>query len=297
MKEKISIIAWGAMADVLYATPIVRLIRRTFPETYIVWMVRNKFAEVLQTNPDVDEVRVFKLPTGYATRQDAEYVMDQEILAQAKGGEFTRCFDLQYWPRHGNFYERPHEDFISLRARNAGIAPTNIKDRSVVLEVSQDDEKAALKFVLENVGYPDDDGVYPQFITVNHISYAASPVWSFENYEKLVQLLDEQLIMAVFTGAPNEPIPEGAIDARGMPYMQWAELISMSDLWLGLDSGAVALACASDTPIIKLHSRDFPLAKTGIKAMGLRKDNVLELCPAPSPESMADLIMENMKSG
>jgi ADP-heptose:LPS heptosyltransferase len=134
------------------------------------------------------------------------------------------------------------------------------------------------------------------FITVNHISYAASPVWSFKNYSDLVDLLDQEYgVISVFTGAPNEPIPEHCVDARGMPYRTWCALISESNLWLGLDSGAVALACATDTPIIKLHSKDFPINKTGIKAMGLREHDVLELFPAPNYEAMAELIVEKMR--
>lgn len=289
MKETIAIVAWGAMADVLYATPIVRQIRCMNPEAHITWLIRDKFAEVIETNPYIDRMEKFALPDGYETRQDAEYVMDREILAFANS-MFDKVYDLQYWPRYSNFYERPTEDFISLRARNAGLDPTQIQDRSIAMSYSDDDLFSTERFYLEYL-----DGT-EGFITVNHISYAASPVWSLDNYAQLVKLLAEKRIDAVFTGAPNEPIPEGAIDARGMPYREWASLINMSDLWLGLDSGAVALACSGDVPIIKLHSPDFPLRKTGIKAMGLRTDNkVLELCPAPSPESMAELIMENMR--
>jgi len=292
MREMIAIIAWGAMADVLYATPIVRQIRCMFPEAYIVWLVRDKFSDVIQGNRDIDEVRTFTLPTGHDNRQDAEYVMDQEILKYAQNKEFARYYDLQYWPRHSNFFENPTEDFITLRARNAGLDPAQIVDRSVALEFSREDDKLTMHWMM-------DKGIYNQekkFITCNHISYAASPVWSFENYDKLVDILDDEYgVMSVFTGAPNEPIPEHCIDARGMPYRRWAMLIRGSNLWLGLDSGAVALAAASATPIIKLHSKDFPLAKTGIKTMGLRQENVLELCPAPNPEAMAELIVENMR--
>ena len=283
-KETIGIIAWGAMADVLYATPIVRQIRRANPEAHITWLIRDKFAEVVETNPDINAVKTFTLPTGYDSRQDAELKMDCQILIEAHDN-FDRVFDLQYWPRHSNFFERPSEDFISLRARNAGLAaPT---DRKIVLECTPGDLQATADFVKAN-GIAK---VTDKFITVNHISYAASPVWPPGNYESLVTELASRGIKSVFTGAPNEPIPDGAIDARGMPYRVWANLISISDLWLGLDSGAVALACASNTPIIKLHSPDFPLNKTGIRAMGLRNDSkVLELCPAPGVSTMADFI-------
>lgn len=291
MKETIAIIAWGAMADVLYATPIVRQIRRTNPEAHITWMIRDKFAEIIQGNPDIDVVLTFKLPDGYPTRQDAEYVMDKEILVQANE-TFDKVYDLQYWPRYSNFYERPTEDFISLRARNAGIDPASITDRRIELQYSRDDDRMNMRYMMDkNIGNN------RRFITCNHISYAASAMWSLENYSDLVDILDhEHGVMSVFTGAPNEPIPEHCIDARGMPYREWSMLMRASNLWLGLDSGAVALACSSDVPIIKLHSHDFPLGKTGIKAMRLRTDDkVLELCPAPNPESMVELIMENMR--
>lgn len=288
IKETIAVIAWGAMADVLYATPLVRHIRQLHPEAKIDWLVRDKFAPVVEGNPDIDYVVPFTLPDGHDSRQDAEYVMDALILEYAKS-RYDKFYDLQYWPRYSNFYENPTEDFISLRARNAGLNASAVRDRKIVLAPSAEDANLAERFYLDHL-----DGV-ERFITVNHISYAASPVWSLQNYQLLVGYLKNRDILAVFTGAPNEPIPDGAIDARGMPYKAWAGMIQLSDLWLGLDSGAVALACSTDTPIIKLHSRDFPLAKTGIKAMGLRTDNVLELCPAPNPGSLTDIIEGMLK--
>lgn len=290
--ETIAIIAWGAMADVLYATPIVRHIRQLHPDAEVSWLIRDKFAEVVETNPDINHVVHFKLPDGYRSRQEAEYAMDQMILQQSNQ-KYDRVYDLQYWPRYSNFYEDPNEDFVSLRARNAGLDPTAITDRSVTLLNTEGDYLAATDFRNSKMSKHLDK----PFITVNHISYAASPVWSLQNYSDLVDILDdEHNIMSVFTGAPHETIPEHAFDARGMPYRAWSALIADSNLWLGLDSGAVALACASNTPIIKLHSPDFPLAKTGIKGMGLRSKNVLELSPAPNVESMVDLIVGMMEN-
>ncbi len=291
MTETIAIVAWGAMADVLYATPIVRHIRQLHSDATIFWYIRDKFESVVETNPHIDHVIRTGLPIDYPSRQEAEHVMDRMILDNAH----RRCdkvYDLQYWPRHSNFYERPNEDFISLRARNAGLDPAQIKDRRIVLGITAEDAEEAREFAMRKLG----KNLGKLFITVNHISYAASPVWSFDNYERLVDMLDDQYgVLCFFTGAPNEPIPEHCIDARGLPYRVWASLIADSQLWLGLDSGAVALACASDTPIIKLHSNDFPLAKTGIKSMGLRDKDVLELCPAPNVEAMAELIVEKMR--
>lgn len=285
MTETIAIIAWGAMADVLYATPIVRHIRRLHPDATITWLVRDKFAEIIETNPDIDDVDPFTLPLGHVNRQDAEYVMDQLILETAKT-EYDRYFDLQYWPRHSNFYEYPTEDFISLRARNAGLDPSAITDRSIVLETTEYDSKLINDFILDNHL----DG---KLIAINHISYASSFVWSFDQYQQLTNILQGSNIKCVFTGAPNEPLPQNAYDARGMPYRQWMKLIACSDFYLGLDSGAKTLAAATDTPMIILHSKDFPLQKTGCQVMRIRTYDIWELTTIPSVETIINLMESN----
>lgn len=287
VNQHIAIVAFGAMADCLYATPIVRHIRMLHPEAHISWLIRDKFLEVVETNPDIDEVVPFVLPEGYASRQEAEHVMDREMLADAKAN-YDQVYDLQYWPRYSNFYERPAEDFISLRARNAGLDPAKIIDRKIILNLTNKDLDNIKRFYLEHL-----DGT-KGFITVNHISYSASPVWSFDNYAKLVGLLRAKHIDAVFTGAPNEPIPEGTIDARGMPYREWAALIGISDLFLGLDSGAKALAASTKTPMIILQSKDFQLQKTGCVAMGIRTEKIKELITIPTVDCLADMILSEI---
>lgn len=304
MKTTIAIVAWGAGADILYATPIVRKIREENPCAHITWIVRDIFADLVATNPYIDAVKEVYLPSFEKDKQSNEYVMDQMAHAIATSPTYDKCYYLQYWPRFTNFYENPNEDFISLRARNAGIDPSSIKDRRPILMVTDADKKA-VDDKFSNLDWS-------KVITCNHISYAASPCWSFAQYGDLAIRLKDVNLNIMFTGAHHERIPTistsstktddlnreievytDAIDARGLPFRQWAKCISRSSLWLGLDSGAVAFACSTNVPIIKLHSPDFPIRKTGIKAMGLRTDDkVLELCPAPSVETVFNLIMK-----
>ncbi len=289
MTQTIAVIAWGAMADVLYATPIVRHIRELHPDSLITWIVRDKFAEVVELNPHINAVLKWQLPEGFSSRQEAEHVMDKQILAHAKAN-FDKVYDLQYWPRHANFYENPNEDFISLRARNAGLDPAAIKDRSIVSTLSQSDLDEAKAFIAKN------QLEHRWFVTVNHISYAASPVCTFDYYQQIVDLVQHlpMGVDVVFTGATNEPIPSGGIDARGLSYRVWQAIIGMSDFYVGLDSGAKTLACATKVPMAILHSRDFPLKKTGCASMGIRTSNVMELTTIPSPSSLVDVIASHI---
>lgn len=284
---RIGIIAWGAMCDVLTATPIVHYIRQKNPIARITWLVRDKFADAILNNPDINEVKTFTLPEGYPTRQDAEHVMHKQICDYAKSN-FDLVIKGQYWPEFNNFYENPNEDFISLRARNAGLNPTEITDRKIILGFSEKDVVDAYSFARNN------DIDWSKTITCNHISYAASPCLSFQQYQVLADLLKEKGLNIVFTGASDEPIPSGenVIDARGISYKAWALLIEESKLWMGLDSGAKALAAAGNAFVLVLHNtRDFPLAKTGAQAMGIRTQNIIELTPPfPSIESLVGLI-------
>jgi len=65
----------------------------------------------------------------------------------------------------------------------------------------------------------------------------------------------------------------------------------MSDFYLGLDSGAKTLACASEVPMIVLHSRDFSLQKTGCVSMGIRTEKIKELTTIPTVDCLADMIL------
>ena len=283
---KIGFLQFGAMADAAYAIPILKHVRKIYPEAHITWCIRDKFAELIETLPYLDDVKRYKLPEGYSSRQEAEHIMWQQMKDEANIS-FDKVIKPQQWPDH-NFW-RSGLDLLSLMAENAGFSPSEITDRSIEVFYTSQDIKQHEIFINKN----NLNG--KKYITCNHISYAAQPMWSLEKYQQLVDNLLEHDIYSVFTGAHNEVIPNRAIDARGMPFRQWGICIKNSHLYLGLDSGAKTLAASTKVPMIILHALDFPLSKTSCRSMGIRTTNIWELCPAPNVETIYNVIMENMK--
>lgn len=53
---KILILKFSALGDVVHTLPIAATIRKTIPDATLVWMVEERFQELLCGNPDVDEV-------------------------------------------------------------------------------------------------------------------------------------------------------------------------------------------------------------------------------------------------
>jgi heptosyltransferase-1 len=57
--QKIGVIMFGLMGDVLIRTPVIRVLKKLYPDAKIIAMVDPIGKAVLQNNPDVDEIIVF----------------------------------------------------------------------------------------------------------------------------------------------------------------------------------------------------------------------------------------------
>src|SRR3990167_8117919 len=62
IQGKFLIIKFGAMGDVLRTTPLLRRLKKDFPDCWISWVTDEKSAEVLKNNPFIDDLLVFSLP-------------------------------------------------------------------------------------------------------------------------------------------------------------------------------------------------------------------------------------------
>jgi heptosyltransferase-1 len=56
--RRILLIRLSAIGDVVMATPLIRTLRRTYPDAYLAWMVESGAAGLLRNNSDLDEVMV-----------------------------------------------------------------------------------------------------------------------------------------------------------------------------------------------------------------------------------------------
>lgn len=54
--NKILIIRLSAIGDVVFASPLIKALRRTYPRAHLAWLVEPAAAPLLRNNPDLDEV-------------------------------------------------------------------------------------------------------------------------------------------------------------------------------------------------------------------------------------------------
>ncbi|MEW5802162.1 MAG: glycosyltransferase family 9 protein [bacterium] len=57
--RKIAIIKLSAIGDVVHALPVASALRERYPDAHLAWIVQGKCRDILEGNPDLDEVIVF----------------------------------------------------------------------------------------------------------------------------------------------------------------------------------------------------------------------------------------------
>jgi len=77
--QKILIIRFSSLGDVLLATPLIRLLRARFPNSQIDFVVRTEYADLIQFNPNLSRVIEFNIKRGFpALRQLRKNIRDQK---------------------------------------------------------------------------------------------------------------------------------------------------------------------------------------------------------------------------
>jgi lipopolysaccharide heptosyltransferase II len=91
---KILLIRLRLIGDVVFTTPILRALKRTFPDARLTYLVERDAAAVVAGNPHLDEVLVIPLTSGWRRVRD-----DVKLARQLRAAQFDVVIDLHGGPR------------------------------------------------------------------------------------------------------------------------------------------------------------------------------------------------------
>jgi heptosyltransferase I len=91
---KILLIRLRLIGDVVFTTPMVRALKRTFPESRLTYVVEQDAAAVVATNPHLSEVIVIPRSRGWRRLRD-----DVRLARRLRAERFDVVFDLHGGPR------------------------------------------------------------------------------------------------------------------------------------------------------------------------------------------------------
>ena len=100
--RRILMIKPSALGDVVTAIPVLRGLRRTFPEAHVAWLVSTNCAGLLRPDRDLDEVILFqRRKLGRCWRSAAAAGELKRLIGTLRSGRFDWVLDLQGLLRSG----------------------------------------------------------------------------------------------------------------------------------------------------------------------------------------------------
>lgn len=102
--RRVLIIKPSSLGDIVTATPVLRGLRRSFPQAHIAWLVNSEYAPLLRDDTDLNELILFERGKFRRLRKWPAALADlARLRRQARAGEFDWAIDLQGLLRSGLF--------------------------------------------------------------------------------------------------------------------------------------------------------------------------------------------------
>ncbi len=309
--DKIVIKATNWVGDTILTTPAIRLLRRQFPGAKIVCIARPWVMELLIDNRDIDELwreEQTKNPAGVASLIYRLRASNFDL-----GVIFPNSFysAFLFWAggvKHRLGYNRDGRRWLLTEAVPVtneilkvhqveyylnilrSICDVDNAERKLILPVNEQ-VAVEVKNLLEQAGILSNDRT--PFIGINPGAYYGSAKrWLPERFAEVASYLQlKYRAKIVITGTAQErPIANTIVElaqakqiynlAGEITLRQLIALLSMLDIYITNDSGAMHIAAAVDTPVVAIFgSTDWiTTAPYSSKAIIVRKDTECAPC-------------------
>jgi len=289
--QKILLIRPDHLGDVLFTTPALRLLRSTFPQASITYMVGEWSKEIVKNNPNIDEIITCPFP--WFTRQPkrspvAPYLLLLREARCLRTYDFDLAINLRFdfsWgamlayyagiPQRVGFNIRECKPFLS---RAIPYLPDRHEVEQNLLLVrecigAEMGNTAPDGTALEFRTTPDDEAFAESrlasilcqrpIIAIHPGAGAAAKLWTSEGFAQVADTLAQRYgARIILTGSAAEQslVQEVAGQMINSPLIitdatlsQLAAVFRRCDLAIGVDSGAMHLAVAMGTPSVHLY--------------------------------------------
>lgn len=282
--QRILVVRTDRIGDVLLSTPVISALRAAYPFAYIAMMVRPYAKDILEGNPDLDQIILYDRDGKHKSWQrslkfarnlkkkrfDIAIVLHPTnrahivtFLAGIKkriGYGRKLGFLLTDRIRHTKHLGEKHELEYSLDlVRHLGILT---EDKKVFMPLRQDAEEWAKElFAREGIGTKD------KLLAIHPAASCPSKIWPAERFAEVAERLADKYGFKVLLLAGPKDTHLAQKIAKGMHHAcldlagrtsvaQLASLLKRCSLFISNDSGPVHIASAVGTPVISIFGRN-----------------------------------------
>jgi heptosyltransferase-2 len=281
--KRILVVRTDRIGDVLLSTPAIRALRYNYPAAYIAVMVSPYAKEIVEGNPDIDEVIIYDKDfkhrswlrsLKFASRLGKKHfdlalilhpTNRAHLIAFFAGIKRRVGFDrklgflLTDRIRHTKQEGQKHELEYSLDlVRHLGIQP---QDKQLVMPIKPESEKWAEElFSRESLNAQD------KLLGIHPAASCPSKIWPAERFAQAADKLADRygFKVLIFSGAKDIRLAETlknnlrhpAVNLAGKTSVsQLASVLKRCRLFISNDSGPVHIACAVGVPVISIFGR------------------------------------------
>ncbi len=281
--KKILFVRLRLIGDVLMTTPSLKVLKESFPEAKIYYLVEPPQDELLRGNPDIDELIVI--------RRDSSFKELLSLVRRMRRERFDVAIDFHGGPRASfltllsgaklriGYNYSPRKIFYHLKVERGvkeGYIHSVLNQFNLIkaLGVESEDlpplfmqeldssEREKLEKILE-----ESDLEEKKFIVMHVSAGNQYREWGVENWKKLIEIIlnKGKNLKVALIGSEKDLIYEehlkfpivvsfiGKLNLREV-----RELIKKSLLFVGPDSGPMHIASTTETPIIALFGPTTP---------------------------------------
>lgn len=287
--ERILLIRFGSIGDVVLTTPTIRAVRRAFPDAYIAMLVGDRAADVVLSNPHLNEVIVFRreVKTFSETRRTAAMLRERDFHISIDMKRKFRSSLLAYrsgaklrigYHKPGGFLCTvkipPVADKHTVEQNLSLLKPLGIEGADLDPEMFLlDEERDYANSVFQSQGLTSDSPI------IGFFPGAGWPAkcWLVDRFAAIGDLAVEEFNaqVVIFSGPGEADIVDnvaGQMKASAilikdeMTLPQLAAMIEKCDLFLSNDTGPMHISVAVKTTTIGLfgpgdHVRFYPIGE------------------------------------
>jgi len=273
--NRILVIQFRPIGDVLLSTPLIKLLRDAYPEAHIAFLVERIPGQVLEDNPHLDEII-------YYEHKKSDIIGSYKFFRSLKKQHFDLVIDLLGTPgtAWATFFSRAKYRVgytVRIRKYVYNIRVSNIVEerysalKKLVLlkSIGINAEESTLYFPLRNEHYEFAEKFFSEHgIPEKNFTVCLSPTsgrqavrWRKEGYAALNDLLVEKYrakIIMLWGGDGEKEYVQEILNLTAFPPVlipntsvnQMAAVIKRCSLFIGNDSGVRHVAVAMGVPTI-----------------------------------------------
>ncbi len=313
--KSILVVRLGAMGDIIHALPAVAIVRQSFPQHRIYWVIAPKWMPLLEGNPQVDEIVPFdrRSQGGIVEAWRKLRVIRPEIAIDFQGLIQSALAGRASRPKR--FVGRDRSQARESLAAVFYSQPVKTKGPHCV-EANLELAAAAGATGLTDqswlpAGKPEGDLPAGAFVFASPFAGWASKQWPLENYRALARELQKEGLPLVVNVPPGfrtklAGMPELTVHESGLPGLIDGTRKALAIV--GVDSGPMHLAAALGKPGVAIfgptdparngpfHSKMAVLRSAGAATTYKRGEEIDPSMRAVSMEQVKEVLLNSIRS-